>query len=119
MGIKGGVTYTQLEAAKAAAIAAGLGEGQNWQDVTGSRIANTVYTNTTGKAILVVVSLRQLTTVSASSTFIVDGVTVAVSKQDSGAAAMTANTMSVIVGAGRTYLVSSFLSGLEKWAEYR
>lgn len=33
-----------------------LGAGQTWQDVTGSRIGNTTYTNTTGKPIQLIVS---------------------------------------------------------------
>ena len=33
----------------------GLAEGQTLQDVTASRAANTTYTNTTGKAIIVII----------------------------------------------------------------
>jgi len=43
-----GTTWTS-----AAASATGLGYGQTWQNVSGSRAANTTYTNSTGKPIFV------------------------------------------------------------------
>ena len=44
---------SDIIAAKAAADAAGVGVGQTWQDVKVSRSASTLYTNTTGKPIIV------------------------------------------------------------------
>lgn len=35
----------------------GIGDGQSWQDVTVSRAVNTTYTNTTGRAIFVSISV--------------------------------------------------------------
>ena len=93
------------------------GNGQTWQSVTASRSANTNYTNTTGKPILVSVSISQYATTNNSSTFTVDGVVVATWKQDGGAAALCGGQVSVIVPAGGVYKVSSFLQGLISWAE--
>ena len=41
------------------AMAGGIGVGQTWQDVTGSRISNTIYQNTTGKPIQIIIDLNQ------------------------------------------------------------
>ena len=38
-----------------------LGQGQTWQDVTGSRVTGTTYTNTTGKPIQVSIVLKAST----------------------------------------------------------
>ena len=52
--------------------AAGLGDGQTWQDVTASRAINTTYTNSTGRTIYVVV-YYQTSQGGATSTFTLDG----------------------------------------------
>jgi len=39
-----------------------IGVGQTWQDVTGSRVSNTTYTNSTGKPIALRINFNQVTT---------------------------------------------------------
>lgn len=45
----GGVTFNDSSVQSAA----GIGYGQTWQNVTGSRVSGTTYTNSTGKPIMV------------------------------------------------------------------
>ncbi|MBC2658491.1 phage tail protein [Pseudomonas sp. MSSRFD41] len=47
----------------------GIGDGQYWRDVTASRVSGTIYTNTTGRSIAVVISFT-----TGSVTAYVDGV---------------------------------------------
>lgn len=89
-----------------------LGYSQTWQDVIGSRSANTTYYNTTGKPIFVSVSTLYS---SLPSTIVVGGVTVSrtISNGTSPFGSATA-----IVPAGASY---SFSSGgtASAWAELR
>jgi hypothetical protein len=44
-------------ATTAFAMGAGLGSNQSWKDVASSRVLNTTYTNTTGKPIMIIISI--------------------------------------------------------------
>lgn len=56
--VRGGMgTQAEIDAAKAAAIAAGLGVGQARVDLISSRVIGVVYTNATGKPIEVSVGI--------------------------------------------------------------
>lgn len=100
---------------------AGFGAGQTWQDVKASRALATTYTNSTGRAIFVSVTLYW-GNVSATITLTIDGVIV--QKQgtnpDSSDLSLCA---SAVVPAGSTYSVaqtSNATAGvIEYWAELR
>ena len=93
----------------------GLGVGQSWSDVSGSRAANTTYTNSTGKPIQVNVwggggnGLIVTLTIGA--------VLVATSGGD-GAVSYHDCFVSAIVPAGATYIVQNNGNSLN-WAELR
>ena len=60
-----------------AAIAAGLGDGQTYQNVTGSRAVGTTYTNTTGKPIFVAICNCYSTSGTVSHNLTIGGQTAA------------------------------------------
>lgn len=101
------VSLTQVNAdiaaAQAAADAAGLGVGQSWQDVSGSRAKGTIYTNTSGKAILVSVS----STAHGSNTqcnIDIDGVEI--ERSQSGGGSSNVSSVQALVPDGSTYEVN-------------
>jgi hypothetical protein len=90
---------------------AGLGYGQTWQNVTGSRAANTDYTNSTTKPIMVNVYRANSNT---NGDFIVDGVTVATINPSTDPS--SGQTISILVPIGSVYkFTQSFLF----WVELR
>ena len=91
--------------------AAGIGVGQTWQNVTGSRSAGTTYTNSTGKPISV--SLSCLGTASAS--FSIDGIQVS----EIGGSASVRGMMGGIVPNGSSYIASGSGLTIDVWAELR
>lgn len=91
-----------------------LGIGQTWQDVSGSRVANTTYTNTTGRPIAVQI---HPSTGFTDVSLIVDGVTVAASPR-SGSNGTRRSMVTAIVPAGSTYLYTS-TNAAEFWSELR
>lgn len=100
--------------------AAGIGYGQTWQNVSGSRTWNTSYTNSTGKPIVVqigVVNSSAADTTSAQA--YVDGVMVIYSGEQSN----RRSTFSFIVPAGSTYNATSATNGgpltIQFWSELR
>jgi hypothetical protein len=96
------------------AAATSIGVGQTWQDVTGSRIAGTTYTNSTGKPIVFFISTINST--SNTLTLIVSGVTVAI-QYTTSAGNNTAN-LQAIVPNGATYSATSAKS-IASWVELR
>ena len=92
----------------------GLGIGQTWQLVTGSRVSGTTYTNSTGKPIMVVVTLAA-SGGGVSLSFVISGVTIPVfGFSASGGAGFAGGT--VIVPDGATY---SCTGTINSWAELR
>lgn len=89
--------------------AAAFGVGQTWQDMTGSRVAGNTYTNTTGKAIMVMAqaSLSGTTAVTGSV-----GGTV-IHNCRASASDTDQDTIVLIVPAGATYSVSAFTTFYE------
>ena len=91
-----------------------VGYGQNWQDLTASRVAQTGYINSTGKPIVVFVGtiygLSQLLSIY------VDNVLIA-SQDTTGSGNNTAN-LQVIVPPGSTYSASS-AKAINRWMELR
>lgn len=91
-----------------------IGIGQTWQDVTGSRVGGTTYTNTTGRPIEVYATSSN----SASAqglTLTVNGLAL------SGPQVASNNTTTVcgIVPPGGTYSVTVTLGALARWVELR
>lgn len=89
---------------------ASLGWGQTWQNVTGSRAAETDYTNTTGKPIEVAITLRSVTVEMR-----VDGVPIA--RQNFTNSAMYSTT-SFTVPPGSVYRLHDSVAIIH-WAELR
>ena len=86
-----------------------IGVGQTWQDVSGSRVQNTNYTNSTGKPIMV--SIRTDTGTLDVDALLVDGVGVG----SESANALASNQF--IVPNGSVYRINS--SGILAWSELR
>jgi len=92
----------------------GLGVGQTWQDVTASRAISTTYTNSTGRTIVVNVTLHNgSTTSNLESGYINSNVSFWVSNPGGSLA-----TVLLIVPNGNTYSISSG-SNLSFWYELR
>jgi hypothetical protein len=106
-----GTTWTS------ATPAGGIGIGQTWQDVGGSRALGTTYTNSTGKPIMVAVSLQVNGAFNFSSAT-VGGVTVA-QFGSSDSQNTDRNTVSFIVPNSTNYSITGAGAGLLTWAELR
>ena len=96
----------------------GLGIGQTWQSVTGSRTNGTTYTNSTGKPILVNVC-ASCSDLDGGLTVTVDGVLVGFSygQQDNGSG-LWQNTITFIVPNLKSYVVLGG-SVIAFWVELR
>ena len=95
-----------------------IGVGQTWQDVTASRVADTTYTNSTGKPILVNVSTAS-TTAGSYATAIVGVVTLKGSVGGSGGGWYP--YISFVVPNGITYSCSNSSGSptINGWSELR
>lgn len=87
-----------------------LGVGQTWQDVTGSRVAGTTYTNSIGRPITVCVT----STGSSAFVFQVNGVAVGTASYAAG----NLNCATIIVPNGATYSLTAG-SAFSRWMELR
>lgn len=98
----------------------GLGwGGQVWQDVTVIRASGTVYTNTTGRPIQVIVTFPDTSGGTPLATIVVGGVTILSVNYDSGGGYGVSNP-SFIVPNNTTYSVSATGGGsISRWAELR
>ncbi len=91
-----------------------IGVGQTWQNMSASRAPGVVYTNTTGRPIMVNISANPTgSTISAS----VNGVQVGITTTVSGYS--NYQTMSFIVPDGATYQTSNVAGSINYWAELR
>ena len=113
---------TTNDSAKALSAAQGkvlndqaFGVGQAWQDVTGNRSAGVAYTNSTGRPIMVIVSVNDSGIVS-PITVVVGGVTI-INVEDFGAPGTIPITFVVPIGA--TYRFNSNSNPIRAWAELR
>lgn len=95
------------------ALNAGIGVNQTWTNVIGSRAANTTYTNSTGKPILVAITNQGS---SSGGGITVSGVTIG-SWSNNGYS--TSSLMSFIVPNGSTYSTFSVVGSFAYWAELR
>jgi len=94
-----------------------IGVGQTWQDVTGSRVAGTTYTNTTGKPIMVAVYQNYSAVSGAIISLYINGIVVV------SAQLQTVNNSGHVIGIipnNTTYAISIVGSGgIVKWSELR
>lgn len=101
------------------ATAGGIGVGQTWQNLTGSRSLGTTYTNNTGKPIMVNVNCTGQPN-HCRMRLTVDGVIVGEGGVTSVASAAMYPTVSAIVPNGSTYKADNVLgASLQYWAELR
>jgi hypothetical protein len=107
-----GTTWTS-----AAIPQTGLGAGQTWQNVTGSRSAGTTYTNSTGKPIVASISVSRTSDVARVDLY-VDSILVASAWTGSSSIEQRAFVTTVIPN-GSTYSISGLSGSLSNWAELR
>jgi hypothetical protein len=108
-----GTTWTS------ATPAGGIGIGQTWQDVTGSRSAGTTYTNSTGKPIFISVAGSGSPNAGAMS-MTVDGVLLGTQGSAAVSSGVFYATMTAIVPNSSTYRVDNVNSwSLGRWVELR
>jgi hypothetical protein len=106
---QGNISAPNLSGTNTGDAALAIGVGQTWQDVSGSRVQNTNYTNSTGKPIMVSI-------ITASGSFdvdaiLVDGVPVGSESNDG----LASNQF--IVPNGSVYRIIN--SGIVAWSELR
>lgn len=110
-------TLVQGVGGQALAALSSFGIGQTWQDVTGSRALGTTYYNTTGRPIMVSISINSSANGGAALT--VGGTLVGGTTQTSGG---VGSAVCVVVPPGASY-VGSFPNGgsvtLTQWREMR
>lgn len=99
-----------------------LGMGQTWQNVTASRAADVMYTNTTGRAIAVSIWAEGTTASTGNSaSFLVDGVPIYASPAYSAATSFVLNN--VVVPNGATYRLDNggftAITNINSWVELR
>lgn len=97
-----------------ATTASGLGIGQNWQDVKASRALGTTYTNTTGKPIMVAVSILA-TSNGITKSFYINGAVVGTNMVSYNGA----NLFTFIIPDGSTYSANASSSSISQWYELR
>lgn len=118
-----GVTVTNGDgvAGNPTIATAGFGAGQTWQNVKASRALATTYTNSTGKAIFVSVSVVW-ENVTATLVLTIDGIVVQKQAGNPDSADIELS-VSAIVPAGSTYSVAQTSNGtagtIDYWAELR
>ena len=104
---------TPLRSAQAIGVRA-IGINQSWNNVSASRAPGTVYTNTTGRPIMVNITFNPTgSTASVSVASIQVGATTTVSGYSNY------QTISFIVPAGSTYQTSNIAGSINYWAELR
>ena len=96
------------------AIAGMLGAGQTWQNMSGSRSPGVVYTNTTGRPIMVNITFNPTGSTASVS---VAGVQVGATTTVSGYS--NYQTISFIVPTGNSYQSSNIAGSINYWAELR
>ena len=98
---------------------AAIGYGQTWQDLTGSRVAGTTYTNTTTKPIMVALGLQSSINAN-NALFTIGGVTVWQGRTNTPGGNYYAGC-SFIIPPGSTYELSYNAGGYSilSWAELR
>lgn len=94
-----------------------IGVGQTWQTLTGSRVAGTTYTNTTGKPIQISVTFYSTTTAGYGN-ITVGGVSFGTTAQ-AYTGSVLVGTATAIVPPGATYSATATNSTISSWHELR
>jgi len=92
-----------------------IGYGQTWQDLIGSRVAGTTYTNTTGRPISIAISVNPSTTAA----FLQVGGTTLAEFVNNPDGSNIKNNVYAVVPAGSTYIVTVGVQAITSWAELR
>jgi|LakMenE18May11ns_1017448.scaffolds.fasta_scaffold9942200_3 hypothetical protein len=100
--------------------AAAIGHGQTWQNVTSSRASAVTYTNTTGRPIMVVISMAS-GTVNGSVNLMVNGAIVSYANWSHNMGSISSGkTLVAIVPSGSTYRLNVVdVWSLSYWNELR
>jgi hypothetical protein len=107
-----GTTWTSV------APAGGIGVGQSWQNLTGSRSLGTTYTNSTGRPIEIAIAISAAGKGN-NLTITINGVGLLTNQFNWGSGdANNGNFMTFIIPDGHTYSVSVGNS-IQTWAELR
>jgi hypothetical protein len=85
----------------------GIGDGQTWQSVIGSRSLGTTYTNSTGRPIMVSVSCISTSAAGGAFGFQINGTRVAWQGAAQNASIASFSNITIIIPNGATYLVES------------
>lgn len=97
-----------------------LGVGQTWQNVSGSRVVGTIYTNSTGKPIMVAISDLLQANIVTTPWFEVDGVTVGYAVGSGASANMSCYIYAVVPDGAQYRLLSvTGLGSAGTWIELR
>jgi hypothetical protein len=107
-----GTTWTS------ATPAGGIGIGQTWQNVIGSRASGVTYTNSTGKPIMVATSSTNVNGFSYMASYC-DGIMLSSASGATPSATPSSTGFSFIVPAGSTYSVTFSGTGINTWVELR
>jgi hypothetical protein len=105
-----------------ATAASSIGVGQTWQNVTGSRVSGTTYTNSTGKPIFVYVQMVPAASGANYVNIFINGVALGYFGQGSGASSNTvySSSWTVIIPSGDTYRATIVGSAtIDFWFELR
>ena len=89
--------------------------GQSWVDVTSNRSFETTFTNTTGRPIMVIITLRGSS--GSEALLVIDGVTVYSCKQENTDFTRTPTT--AVVPNGSTYRLNNPALAIDRWVELR
>ena len=99
----------------------GVGDGQTWQTLTGSRAYNTIYTNSTGKPIFVGLLITTLAGTSATlqvETSLGSGTYISVAG-DTGAINISASQSTIVPNGFGYRVITVNTPTLQLWAELR
>lgn len=98
-----------------------LGDGQTWQSLIGSRALNTIYTNSTGKPIIVNISITTLSGTSATLNIenSVGGGSYIPVAVDSGATNISSNQSVIVPNGFRYQVITTGSPTLVLWSELR
>ena len=95
-----------------------LGVGQSWQNVTASRVIGSIYSNNTGKPIMVSISCADTNGLSPNVSITVGGVTILSNRYDSGSN-FGSFSHSFIVPNSSSYVINCDVLISFTWAELR
>ena len=93
-----------------------FGVGQTWQDLTSSRVLNTIYTNSTGKPICIAVNTN---TDDNNMSLYINEVLVTFVGSTPSSSGDSYHTITGIIPAGSTYRVTVSSGSISKWSELR